>query len=201
VQLPVVTVECPVQELLLPGSVEQQQPLLKLDLGGVELPQTAESSQPLVHCRSSSADELAARGEVGAKPGGSWGAGLWCRATPTVTRAMLARSCTVGYLSEDDQADTGCGGRQDRVHRERGAREPGHRELVGDVGDDRGAQSDADAPQQPVRVHKVGAAPVMPNRVATIMAAPSWSMPLIELPARPVVPSGAVLAIRWPGMT
>ena len=82
-----------------------------------------------------------------------------------------------------------------------GAREPGHRELVGDVGDDRGAQSDADAPQQPVRVHKVGAAPVMPNRVATIMAAPSWSMPLIELPARPVVPSGAVLAIRWPGMT
>ena len=43
-----------------------------------------------------------------------------------------------GDLAEDDQADDGGGGRQQREHEgEGGAGQAGHRQLVGDVGDDR----------------------------------------------------------------
>jgi len=53
-------------------------------------------------------------------------------------------------LPEDDQANDGGRGGQQREHQgEGGARQPGHGELVGDVGNDRGGQADADAPQQP----------------------------------------------------
>src|SRR5215475_1825183 len=50
-------------------------------------------------------------------------------------------------LAEDDQADDGRrGGQQGEHEGEGGAGQPGHRELVGDVGDDGGADADADAP-------------------------------------------------------
>jgi hypothetical protein len=58
-----------------------------------------------------------------------------------------------GDLAEDDQADDGRGGGQQREHEgEGGAGQAGHRQLVGDVGDDRRAHAHADAPQQPRRM-------------------------------------------------
>lgn len=50
-------------------------------------------------------------------------------------------------LSADDEADDGGGGREEGEHEgDGGSGQPGHGELVGDVGDDRGAQPDADTP-------------------------------------------------------
>ena len=58
---------------------------------------------------------------------------------------------------EHDSADDHGERREQREHqRERGPREPGHGELVGDVGDHRGAHPDNDAPGQPGRMGEGG---------------------------------------------
>jgi hypothetical protein len=60
-------------------------------------------------------------------------------------------------LAEHDRADDrGEGGQQGEHQRERGAGQPGHGELVGDVGDHGGAHAHADAPGQPGRVSERG---------------------------------------------
>jgi len=58
-----------------------------------------------------------------------------------------------GHLAEHDQADNrGSGGQQGEHEREGGARQPGHGELVGHVGDHRRAHAHPSTPQQPGRV-------------------------------------------------
>ena len=56
-----------------------------------------------------------------------------------------AEQSRAGYLVQHDDADERRGGRQQRQHqREARARQPRHGELVADIGDDRGADADAD---------------------------------------------------------
>jgi hypothetical protein len=55
-----------------------------------------------------------------------------------------------GDLAQDDQADDGRGGGQQREHEgEGGAGQAGHRQLVGDVGDDRRASFVVSTPVPP----------------------------------------------------
>jgi Winged helix-turn-helix DNA-binding len=86
-----------------------------------------------------------------------------------------------GDLPEHDQPDAGRGGWQDRQHqREGGPGQPGHGQLVGDIGGHRGAQAHADPPRQPVEVQEGREGAADAERVAataaTSMAAPSWSI-------------------------
>ena len=103
-------------------------------------------------------------------------------------------------LVEDDEPDDCCCGRQEGEHqRESGAREPCHGELVGDVGiTDEHTPTPIPHSSQRGWV-KAGMAPERAAGVAaaaaTIMAAPSWSMPLMD-PRAGRVPSAAMLAMR-----
>ncbi|MFC6705114.1 hypothetical protein [Flexivirga alba] len=105
-------------------------------------------------------------------------------------------------MQHDEPDDGGRCRQQAQQERERGARQSSHRELVGDIRDDRRADPHAGSQISQVGCAKAVAASAIPTGVtttaATTIATASWSMP-----ESPGVPSLAepLVATRCPSIT